>query len=231
MGREIARLGLADLHRLVYVPYGIAPELRPDGEELPQSLAARIPGPKTPFLLHVGSCIPRKRIDVLLNVLAAVRKRCPEVCLVKAGAEWTAQQKVQITRLGLENAIIQLGPLGQRQLAHLYRRSALVLVPSELEGFGLPVIEAMACGAAVLASDLPTLREAGGTAALYRPCGDVLDWADCVWSVLNDPGFPPTREARIQQARAFSWEAHARTIAETYLQLVKSALPAYQPAG
>jgi glycosyltransferase involved in cell wall biosynthesis len=218
-GRELERLGLIDPARLVLVPYGLAPEFAAEGPDLPAPLAARVPAEGRPFLLHVGSCIPRKRIDVLLAVLAAARARSPRLQLVKAGGPWTAEQQAQIARLGLGGAVTHLGPLTQRQLAPLYRRAALVLVPSAEEGFGLPVIEALACGAAVLASDLPTLREAGGQAALYRPCGDVAAWAECVGSVLGDPGFAPPRQERISQARPFTWDAHARAVAQTYARL------------
>ena len=81
--------------------------------------------------------------------------------------------------------------LTRAELAEVYRRAAVVLVPSEAEGFGLPVIEALACGAAVVASDIPALREAGGPAAVYAPVGDVGAWADAVAKVLADPAAAP----------------------------------------
>jgi glycosyltransferase involved in cell wall biosynthesis len=217
-GQEIERLGWIDPGRLVLVPYGLAPEFTAEGPDLPAELAARLP-PGAPFLLHVGSCIPRKRIDVLLAIFAAARPHCSSLCLVKVGGAWTGEQQARIKSLGIADGIIHLGPLAQEHLAPLYRRATLVLVPSEQEGFGLPVIEALACGAVVVASDLPTLREAGGAAALYRPCGDVTAWTECVASVLADPAFAPPLLERILHARTFTWEAHARTVAEAYTRL------------
>ena len=92
-------------------------------------------------------------------------------------------------------------------------------MPSEAEGFGLPVIEALACGAAVVASDLPVLREVGGAAVTYRPVGDVPAWAEAVTRTLADPGAAPPREVRLAQAARYSWAEHARVIAAAYARL------------
>jgi glycosyltransferase involved in cell wall biosynthesis len=177
---------------------------------------AGVPGP---YLLHVGSCVPRKRIDVLLDVFAAARGRRPDLRLVKAGGAWTPAQRDQIGRLNLGSAIVHRPDLTRAELAALYRRAALVLVPSEMEGFGLPVIEALACGAAVLASDLPALREAGGPAAVYLQVGDVAAWAETVIAILDRPDRAPPPEARRQQGARFTWAEHARVIADAYLRL------------
>ena len=81
----------------------------------------------------------------------------------------------------MADAIARASPFlrpADRTLAAVYRRAALVLQPSEAEGFGLPVAEALACGTPVLASDLAVLREVGGEAAVYRAVGDVPAWSD-----------------------------------------------------
>jgi glycosyltransferase involved in cell wall biosynthesis len=208
---QIEQFQLVDPARLVLAPYGVAEEFTPDG-----------PGPTDvagPYLLHVGSTVPRKRIDVLLDVVAAVRSRHPSVRLVKAGGAWTPAQRQQIDRLHLGPAVVHRPSLTRPELAALYRRAAVVLVPSELEGFGLPVVEALACGAAVLASDLPALREAGGPAAVYRPVGDVVAWADTVTALLDRPDTAPPLDVRRRQAARFTWAEHARIIADTYVRL------------
>jgi glycosyltransferase involved in cell wall biosynthesis len=94
-----------------------------------------------------------------------------------------------------------------------------VLLPSEAEGFGLPLIEALACGASVVASDIPVLREVGAEAVTYCPVGDVLAWAEQVTRLLADPVTAPPREVRLSRAARFTWAAHVRTIAEAYLRL------------
>jgi glycosyltransferase involved in cell wall biosynthesis len=105
--------------------------------------------------------------------------------------------------------------LTRDDLARLYRGARAVLLPSDSEGFGLPVIEALACGAAVVASDLPTLREAGGGAARHVGVGDHAGWADEVMSVLDhyDP------QCGLDHAGHYTWSRHAEIIAGAYSEL------------
>ena len=114
--------------------------------------------------------------------------------------------------------MIQVRGIQPAQLAELYRRAAVILQPSEAEGFGLPVIEALACGAIVVASDIPVLREVGGDAVIYCPVGDVGAWVRgscaCIRWVLR-----PQLPERLACAARYSWVAHARTIADAYLRL------------
>ena len=213
---EIKRAGLINSDRLVYAPYGVSPEFTVHATrprvELPWLAAIG----DRPWVLHVGSCIARKRIDVLLEVVAALREKSPDVRLVKVGGEWTAADREQIARRGLGNAIIHVGGLTRSALAEVYRRATVVLIPSGSEGFGLPVIEALACGAVVVASDIPALREAGGNGAVYAPVGDVAQWLDLVGKLLADPAVAPPRAQRLSWARRFTWTAHAEIIARAY---------------
>jgi glycosyltransferase involved in cell wall biosynthesis len=217
--RAIERHGLIESSRLVQAPYGVAAEhtATPRGDD--DATLATLGLGDEPFLLHVGSCIPRKRIDVLLDLFATLRPSFPQLRLVKVGDPWTPAQLEQLRRLRIEDGVIHLGTLTRHPIATLYRRAALVVLPSEAEGFGLPVIEALACAAPVLASDLPTLREVGGAAALYCPVGDVPSWTHTAARVLVDSTTAPPRDARIAQAARFTWTAHAETILGAYRRL------------
>jgi glycosyltransferase involved in cell wall biosynthesis len=221
--RQVRRNDLIDPARLVQAPLGIAPEFSPApvADTAAEDLLAACGG--APLLLHVGSCIPRKRVDVLLRVFAAARLRVRGLCLLQVGGAWTAEQRELIDHLGIGTALTQVRGLERRTLAALYRRAALVLVPSEAEGFGLPVIEALACGQVVAASDLDVLREVGGDALVYCPVADVPAWADTVDRLLTDPTQAPCLEARLARARAFSWTAHAAIIAAAYCRLAGGA--------
>ncbi len=172
-----------------------------------------------PFLLHVGSGIPRKRLDVLFEVFARLRATRPDLHLVQQGAELSDAQRAHVERLGIGGAIVQPPKLERATLAGLYRRAALVLVTSDAEGFGFPVIEAMACGAIVLASDLPVLREVGEDAALYAPVGDVPAWTAKARAVLDGSLSAPPMAARVARSGAFTWDQHALTILEAYRQI------------
>ncbi len=218
---ELLAHGVVAPERLVWAPPGVAPEFRPEPsvEDRSESILAPLGG--RPFLLHVGSAIPRKRLDVLFDVFASLRARHPELRLVQQGGTLTPAQREQLSRHNLGEALLQPPRLERATLAGLYRRARAVLVPSEAEGFGLPVIEALACGAPVVASDLPVLREVGGDACTYCPVGHVEAWAGALDALLSERTAPPPREARLERARRFTWEAHARTVLGAYQRLLR----------
>ncbi len=218
---QIVQSGWIDPSRLVHAPLGICPEFThaaPPVEPSDELLAsAGLRG--HPFLLHVGSCIARKRIDVLLEVFAQLTRSRPELRLVQVGGEWTHPQLEQIARLGIGPRLLQRRGLTRPHIASLYRRAALVLQTSEAEGFGLPVIEALACGAPVIASDIPVLREVGGPAATFCPVADIGAWATATDKVVGGTPHPTPLVERLRWARRYSWAEHARTIAAAYRPL------------
>jgi glycosyltransferase involved in cell wall biosynthesis len=214
----ILRYDMLPAERLVHAPLGHAPEFT--AEPLPDPTAERMLAHLVgkPYLLHVGSCMPRKRVEFLLELFAALRPRLPELRLVKVGGAWTPAQADILRRYQLRPHLIHASDISRRTLAVLYRRAAVVVLPSEAEGFGLPVIEALACGAPVLASDLPVLREVGGEAASYAPVDDLSRWREQVLRILDAP--PTLRPVRLARASLFSWDQHARTIASAYEKML-----------
>jgi glycosyltransferase involved in cell wall biosynthesis len=206
--------------QLTIVHNGVHPALRPGGDptddaELTQ-LLHRAPG-TTIELLHVGSTIARKRIDILLQVLAAVRQKLPDIRLLRVGGPFTSDQEDLARELGIRPHIDVLPRLEPHLVAAAYRRSAIVLQPSEAEGFGLPVIEAMACGTPVIASDIPALREIGDATIRFCPVGDVPAWTQSVLAALTKP---PDRHALLAQARLFSWRKYAASMVEIYERIL-----------
>lgn len=219
---ELIRLQWQPADRVVCAPLGVAPEFTParDVQVLPLALGG-LRGRR--YILHVGSAIGRKRLDVLFEVFARLRTRFPDVYLVQQGAALSEPLREQIRRLGIAPRLVQLPTLTRSELAELYRSASLVLLPSEREGFGLPVIESLACGTAVLASDLDTLREAGGRAVRYCPVGDIEAWSEAAIQALDQPDTLPPKASRIAQASNFTWARHAGIIEGTYLQLLEKA--------
>lgn len=215
---EIERFQLVEPARLIHAPYGIAAEFTAEATivDLPPPLKQAT---QHRFLLHVGSCIPRKRIDVLLESLARVAANDNTLRLIQIGGEWSGEQAAMIKRLGIENRIVQTRGIDRMTLACLYRSAAIVLQPSEAEGFGLPVVEAIACGATVIASELPVFRELAGSSILYCPIGSIEAWSAMIRSVLDDPSMAPPVAVRLERASRFSWSKHAATIADAYLAL------------
>ncbi|HJZ90357.1 MAG TPA: glycosyltransferase [Gemmataceae bacterium] len=218
VGRQLAGTGLVPPDRLVHAPLGVAAEFSPAPGIPVEPVVPALAG--QPYLLHVGSNISRKRLDVLLDVFAALRSRFTRLRLVQVGGPWPADLAARIERLGIGGAVTQVRGLSRAQLARLYREAAVVLVPSEAEGFALPVIEALACGAVVVTSDLPVLREVASSAAVYCGTADIAAWVKAVGRILADSGNAPPRSVRLKQAAGYSWQAHARIIGATYLKLL-----------
>jgi glycosyltransferase involved in cell wall biosynthesis len=220
---EATRSALLE-HRLVpperlTVNYqGVAPEFSDAPDPEADAEVARLIGPPgSPELLHVGTTIPRKRIDVLLDAFAGIRRARPGATLIKAGGRLTPEQADRARALGVADAIRQMPFFeGRRPLAALYRRAALVLQPSEAEGFGLPLAEAMACAAPLLVSDLPVLREVAGDVATYSPVGDVAAWVNTALTRLDGD---PRRGAGVARSASFRWEAHADRLVDLYREV------------
>lgn len=219
-----ALIALAHLpeERLTVIPNGADTGGQPDADAAADVEAARLLGPRrVPELLHVGSTIERKRIDLLLDVFAAVRRNRPDVRLTRVGGPFTADQRVRARELGVTDAIVVLPFVDRATLAAVYRRSAVALLPSEREGFGLPLIEALACGTPVVASDIPVLREVGGAAATYCAVGDLDTWAETILRLLReretDAGaWRARRDAGIARAQVFSWSRYTASVVDLY---------------
>lgn len=207
--KEILDRKLVQESKLIHAPYGVSEEFTPSIHENESQSDEK-------FLLHVSSCIPRKRIDVLLKIFIEISKTYPQLNLIQVGGEWSTEHKDIIHSAGVESRIQQLKGLSRKELASLYRKCELVLLPSESEGFGIPVIESLACGAKVIASDIPVLREVGKDAVTYCPVGDISKWVAAIKSTLQDSNYGPNLSLRLDRASHYSWKNHAAIIAKTY---------------
>jgi glycosyltransferase involved in cell wall biosynthesis len=220
---ELLGFGIVSPERVGVVPVGVGEGFSAVADPSADSAAARLAGSPAGAieLLHVGSTIPRKRIDSLLAICAALVPRIPDLHLVRVGGAFTVGQHRTADELGLTDRISVVGFLDERTLAAMYRRAALVLQPSEREGFGLPLLEAMACGTPVVVSDLPVLREVGGTAVEYCAVADTDSWVRTVTALIDERRRDPVRWAARQavgRARAgcFSWSQFADRLANIY---------------
>ncbi|HEY6360878.1 MAG TPA: glycosyltransferase family 1 protein [Vicinamibacterales bacterium] len=228
MRDELVSSAMVPAERVVVVPNGVHPSCSARSEGDADREAAVLLGPPAGDrveLLHVGSTIPRKRIDVLLKIVAALRRKDPGVRLIQVGGPLTASQRRLVGALDLNDHVAVLPFLERRVLAAIYRRAALLLQTSEREGFGLPVAEAMTCGTPVVASDIPALREVGGPATTYCPVGDVEPWTAAVSGLLEERAHAHGRwRARqrgcIEWARRFDWQAHAMATVNAYWEIL-----------
>ena len=227
----LIRLAGVDAERTSVVHNGPHPSCTPRWEASAEAEATRLVGRGHGLdLLHVGSTIERKRIDLLLRVFAAVASRFPGARLIRVGGAMTGEQRRLARELRIEEAILSVPFLDRSTLAAIYRHCAMLLLTSDREGFGLPVLEALACGTPVVASDIPALREVGGAAVEYCPVDDVDAWRDRVSALLTErreqpEGWERRRSAGIERASVFSWSRYAAGIVPLYFELA-GATPA-----
>jgi len=186
------------------------------------------------FMLFVSTLEPRKNLPTLLRALRMCLDRKPEVGyrLVVVGRRgWRDEAIFNAVRdLKLGEHVLFAGGVGQYDLRWLYNACRLYINPSLYEGFGLPLLEAMACGAACLAAATSSLPEIGGDAAIYVPPLDAEAWADEI-EVLWDDQERRAELGRVGLARAqrFSWLRAARETLNVYQRAADRIVPTPTP--
>ncbi len=170
-----------------------------------------------PYILYLGTLEPRKNVETLVAAcerLWAKRRARPDLVLA-GGTGWkTGPLHRRIVRSAFRDKIHLAGYAAQPQALELYRAAEAFVYPSLAEGFGLPVAEAMACGAPVVASDIAPLREVAGDAALFAAPGNAAGFARAIERLLEDED---TREslklAGPRRAALFTWKESAERTA------------------
>jgi glycosyltransferase involved in cell wall biosynthesis len=189
--------------RIVAVPLAASAKFRP----------VRGPASERPFFLYVGTLEPRKNVPFLVEAWHAVRQRY-EVDLVLAG-----RRREDFPGVREEPGLRILGEAADSDLPALYSRALAFVYPSLYEGFGLPVLEAMQCGACVLTSTDPSIGEVIGDAGLRLDPGDLRTWIEAmIECITGGDWLDRRREASLVRARLFSWERTARLTREVYCE-------------
>ncbi|MDQ4078327.1 MAG: glycosyltransferase family 4 protein, partial [Chloroflexota bacterium] len=171
------------------------------------------------YALFVGTIEPRKNLVSLLKAFRITRERHPNLKLVLAGKKgWLYEEVFQtLHKLGLESEVIRLGFVPDEDLPALYSAARYFVYPSLYEGFGLPVLEALACGTPVICSDRSSLPEVAGDAAILVAPDEIGALVQAMERVLIDSTLRQAmRERGIEQARRFSWERAAKETLALY---------------
>ena len=196
----------ADLREFLSVPPGRV-EVVPLAAAADPTTSAGTPTPpnRRPFLLSTGNRLPHKNFATLLRALAMIPP-AERPLLVLTGSHGEDPLRPLVAELGLVDDVELLGWVGADQLEVLYRDAVAYLLPSRFEGFGLPVLEAMARGCPVVCSDIPVLREVGGGAALYVDTLAPEVLASTVRRLLADEALRAALAAAgVERAKRFSW--------------------------
>ena len=202
-------------NRIVRNYYGVSAGFHPRSAEVYKRTRVEHDLPQDAFvIMHVGNCGPNKNVERLLQALALIPQN---VHLLQVGGTFSHAQGRIIAEYNLSPRVHVLGFVDEDALARLYCAADLLVFPSLVEGFGLPLVEAMTSGLPVLTSDRAVTREvAGGAAELVDPT-DVGALAASVDGLLQSPGRrAELRVLGLQRAKDFSWREHAECLCELY---------------
>jgi alpha-1,3-rhamnosyl/mannosyltransferase len=202
--------------KLVVIPAAADPGFRPQPAAAQAAIRQRVGLPER-FLLYFGSNKPHKNLPRLVQAYLALGAAAKEIPLVIAG-HWDPrypQARAAVEKAGALDRVRFIGPVGEADLPALYSAAEAFVFPSEYEGFGLPPLEAMACGTAVACSSAASLSELAGGAALLFEAQDVSSIRESLARVIDEPGLRANlRERGLARAGQFTWAATAeRTLA------------------
>ncbi len=211
--------------RIVVIPLGVDGSFTAAGEaDASCDLPADVDGP---FLLHVGDLHERRNLPVVLDAVLEARRQfgaLPALSLVLAGVDRGVGDALSAIaeRAGAPEALVRLGSVGEAQLRVLYRCAIALVYPSMYEGFGLPVLEAMACGTPVIASNAASIPEVIGDAGILLPPRDIAAWTDAIVRLVNDEQERARlREAGRARAATFTWARTARMTLDVYRSVAR----------
>lgn len=218
---EIAEHTPIPLDRMRVVPHGVAQHVV--GEGVVAATRQTLGVGEDPYVLWVGTFEPRKNVPVLVEAFRAViaTQDLPHRLVLVGPHGWLdAEDTIREHARELGDRIHFTGPVRADRLVALYRGADLLAFPSLHEGFGLPVLEAMAQSTAVLCSDIPVLREVAGDAAEFAPARDPGMWSEALVSLLRDDSARAKLAARgRERAAQFTWERCAARTRAVYRDL------------
>lgn len=200
------------------IPIGVAPEFHLDNAHDQSLMRADLDG-KWPVLVHVGTNTPRKRLDLLISTVSALSSVFPNLTCIRIGGGFNRQQKQELAENRTQHYFQVMPRLSRSEIAAIYRAASLVLITSDAEGFGLPMVEALSCGSRVLSTDLPVLREVGGEFATYTPPGDLKGMIRNASQMLNEKSGDVNQESLRAFLSKYNWSHYVQELSYLVEQL------------
>ncbi|MCA1554253.1 MAG: glycosyltransferase family 4 protein, partial [Chloroflexi bacterium] len=217
--RDVLALLDVDERKLSVIYEAADARFCPLAERAPVEAVMQKHGLTAPFILFVGTIEPRKNLAVLLRALRQLLDQHVRVQFAIAGKRgWLSDDVFAlIAELRLQDEVRLLGAVPSEELVGLYNAALALVMPSLYEGFGLPPLEAMACGTPVIVSNISSLPEVVGDAGLCIPPDDPRAWTDAIQRMLDDGALRRELRAKgMTRARTFSWERAARETLAVY---------------
>lgn len=222
--RDALRFYRLDPGKIEVIPEGVDARFRPDLDGTIVSAVRQRYGLPERFILCVSTIEPRKNLTTLLDAYAALRHDDPDVRLVIVGGKgWLFERFFERLRsLGLDDDVVLTGYVPDEDMPALLNAAEVFAFPSEFEGFGLPPLEAMACGVPVVCSNAASLPEVVGEAGLLLPPRDVAAWVEALGRVLDDARLrQDLRDRGRERASRFTWDAAARRTLDVYRSVME----------
>jgi len=217
--REIEAAYRVARERITVAPLGVSSDFMSADPGVPCTLPSAV---TAPYLLHVGDLHERRNLMMILDASLEARRHfgaLPALSLVLAGVDRGVGDALcaAAEEAGAPEAVVQLGSVSEGVLHALYRCAAALVYPSRYEGFGFPVLEAMASGTPVIASRAASIPEIAGDAAILLDPDDRAGWIDAIVKVVNDDELRRRmRSAGLAQAAQFTWARTARVTMDVY---------------
>ncbi|MBI5804755.1 glycosyltransferase family 4 protein [candidate division TA06 bacterium] len=219
---EIVSLLGIDPQKIFAIPLGVSSCSQVPAAKADDVLARY--GLKKPYLITVSTVTARKNLKVLFQAMKIMRQKGRsglKLCIIGRDGFGAAAIKEQCLKLGLGSSVIFAGPVPQEDLAALMVSALGALVPSRYEGFGLPVLEAMAAGVPVVAANASALPEVVGTAGLLADPEDPSDWVVKITSLLDEPSLAQKlRQRGRERAKDFTWRNTAFKTYQVYEKII-----------
>jgi glycosyltransferase involved in cell wall biosynthesis len=216
---DLVRMWGVEGSRVTAIPLAADAEFRPRSREEIAEACGRYGLRPDGYILYVGMLEPRKNVDRLVEAFATVANQLSDVDLVIAGRRGWMYDEIfsRVETLGLRDRVRFTGYVPNQDLPALYGGARLFAYPSRYEGFGLPVLEAMSCGAPVVTTNVSAMPEVAGDAAILVAPDDVAGLAAGLLRVLGDHALRDDLRCRgLARAKTFSWERCARETIAVY---------------
>jgi glycosyltransferase involved in cell wall biosynthesis len=231
---DIAAIYHADPEKIDVVHNGINPIFMPTHDIDLRAQIKRDFSVETPYILTVGADIPRRNYARLFEAMQIIWKDHPALRWIIAGrGQFKSLPLYELAQNSghLDRLVFVTSPTDQ-QLAQLYRDSIITVCASSFEGFGLSVLESMACGTPVACSDMRSLREVADTLAVYFPHDDPVLMADSILGLIDDADYRRQLKYKgVQRAAKFTWAKAAQDILKIHEQTISSGSSRKQEAG
>ncbi len=193
--------------RIHVIPLGVAPAFRPAASVAEGRAEFVSMGFVEPYVLYAGGLKPHKNVATLLKAFAQFRYRDSARLVISGENLWVNASLAQLSEdLGIKRRILSL-PMNPQRLVRLYQGATVVVMPSLYEGFGLPIVEAMACGAPVIGARAASIPEVIGEGGLLFDPLSVDELVQMMERVFDDPGLQQSqREYGLRRASRYSWD-------------------------